>query len=123
MHDVVIIGGGQNGLVCSGYLARLGQGSSCISAPWWEVQLSRKSSARGFPIRPLLNTVCLLNPKIIRDLNLAVHGLRIVECPAANFLPLDDGRQGFSQLTIHGVPNLSISMPNRRAQKVSWIGI
>ena len=30
---------------------------------------------------------------------------------------------GFSQLTIHGVPNLSTNMPNRRAQKVSPIGI
>ncbi len=30
---------------------------------------------------------------------------------------------GFSQLTIHGVPNLSTNMPNRRAQNVSPIGI
>ena len=37
-------------------------------------------------------TVSLLNPKIIRDLDLAAHGLRIVERPIANFLPLDDGR-------------------------------
>ncbi|MBS0614423.1 MAG: NAD(P)/FAD-dependent oxidoreductase, partial [Proteobacteria bacterium] len=37
-------------------------------------------------------TVSLLNPKIIRDLELAKHGLRILERPIANFLPLDDGR-------------------------------
>src|SRR4029079_10338186 len=37
-------------------------------------------------------TVSLLNPKVIRDLELAAHGLRIVERPIANFLPLDDGR-------------------------------
>ena len=36
--------------------------------------------------------VSLLNPKIIRDLDLAAHGLRIVERPIANFLPLEDGR-------------------------------
>jgi phytoene dehydrogenase-like protein len=37
-------------------------------------------------------TVSLLNPKVIRDLDLAGHGLRIVERRLANFLPLDDGR-------------------------------
>ena len=33
-----------------------------------------------------------MNPKIIRDLDLAAHGLRIIERPISNFLPLDDGR-------------------------------
>jgi phytoene dehydrogenase-like protein len=37
-------------------------------------------------------TVSLLNPKIIRDLDLAAHGLRIVERQLQNFLPLEDGR-------------------------------
>ena len=32
-----------------------------------------------------------MNPKIIRDLDLAVHGLRIVERPVSNFLPLGAG--------------------------------
>jgi phytoene dehydrogenase-like protein len=36
--------------------------------------------------------VSLLNPKIISDLDLAAHGLRIVERPISNFLPLEDGR-------------------------------
>jgi phytoene dehydrogenase-like protein len=37
-------------------------------------------------------TVSLLSPKVARDLDLAGHGLRIVEREIANFLPLDDGR-------------------------------
>ena len=37
-------------------------------------------------------TVSLLQPKVIRELRLAQHGLRIVERPYSNFLPLDDGR-------------------------------
>ena len=37
-------------------------------------------------------TVSLLSPKVIADLRLAEHGLRIVERQIANFLPLDDGR-------------------------------
>jgi phytoene dehydrogenase-like protein len=35
-------------------------------------------------------TVSLLNPKIIRDLDLHRHGLRIVERQVSNFLPLND---------------------------------
>jgi phytoene dehydrogenase-like protein len=37
-------------------------------------------------------TVSLLNPKVIRDLDLAGHGLRVVERRASNFLPTQDGR-------------------------------
>ncbi len=37
-------------------------------------------------------TVSLLHPKVIRDLELARHGLTVVERPLANFLPLPDGR-------------------------------
>src|SRR5262249_48146944 len=37
--------------------------------------------------------VSLLNPKIIRDLDLAGYGLKIVERPLSNFLP--PGDQGF----------------------------
>ena len=36
-------------------------------------------------------TVSLLNPKVIKDLQLARHGLEIRSRPAANFLPCDDG--------------------------------
>jgi phytoene dehydrogenase-like protein len=36
--------------------------------------------------------VSLLHPKIIRDLDLANNGLRIVERKLSNFLPTDDGR-------------------------------
>jgi phytoene dehydrogenase-like protein len=37
-------------------------------------------------------TVSLLNPRVIRDLELASHGLRIVERELSNFLPTEDGR-------------------------------
>src|SRR5207237_3894625 len=35
-------------------------------------------------------TVSLLNPKIIRDMDLPGHGLRVVERKLQNFLPLND---------------------------------
>jgi phytoene dehydrogenase-like protein len=45
----------------------------------------------GFSNSVASYAVSLLNPKIIRDLDLAAHGLRIVGRPISNFLPLDDG--------------------------------
>ncbi len=46
----------------------------------------------GFRNSTAAYTVSLLQPKIIRDLKLHEHGLRIVERRAQNFLPLPDGR-------------------------------
>src|SRR5207302_2394683 len=93
MHDAVIIGGGHNGLVCAAYLAMAGLKV---------VVLERRHVAGGAAVTEEFHpgfrnsvaayTVSLLNPKVIRDLDLAAHGLRIVERRIANFLPLDDGR-------------------------------
>ena len=46
----------------------------------------------GFRNSVAAYTVSLLNPKIIRELELARHGLRVVERGLSNFLPLEDGR-------------------------------
>ncbi len=91
--DVVIIGGGHNGLVCAAYLARAGL-SVCV--------LERRAVLGGAAVTEEFHpgfrnstasyTVSLLNPKVIRDLDLARHGLRIVERPLSNFLPLPDNR-------------------------------
>jgi phytoene dehydrogenase-like protein len=45
----------------------------------------------GFRNSVAAYTVSLLQAKVIRDLGLAGHGLRIVERPLANFLPLEGG--------------------------------
>ena len=93
MHDAVIIGGGHNGLVCAYYL---------VAAGLKTIVLERRDKVGGAAVTEEFHpgfrnslaayTVSLLNPKIIRDLDLAGHGLRIVERKLANFLPLDDGR-------------------------------
>ena len=93
MHDAVIIGGGHNGLVCAAYLAMAGLKV---------VVLERRHIVGGAAVTEEFHpgfrnsvasyTVSLLNPKVIADLRLAEHGLRIVERRIANFLPLDDGR-------------------------------
>ncbi len=91
--DAVIVGGGHNGLVCAAYLAQSGL-SVCV--------LERRSVVGGAAVTEEFHpgfrnstasyTVSLLNPKVIRDLKLAEHGLRIVLRPVSNFLPLPDGR-------------------------------
>src|SRR5689334_13583632 len=92
-YDVVIIGAGHNGLACAAYLA--GAGLSVLA-------LERNAVAGGAALTEEFHpgfrnsvasyTVSLLNPKVIRDLELARHGLKIVERPAANFWPVDASR-------------------------------
>lgn len=92
-YDAIVIGGGHNGLVCACYLAGAGLkvrvlerrtvvGGAAVTEEF----------APGFRNSTAAYTVSLLNSKVIRDLRLAEHGLKIVERPFANFLPLRDGR-------------------------------
>ncbi|CAN5159635.1 NAD(P)/FAD-dependent oxidoreductase [soil metagenome] len=91
--DIVILGGGHNGLVCAFYLARAGLRVTVLerrgvvggAAVTEEFHPGFRNSTASY-------TVSLLNPKIIADLELARHGLRIVERRMSNFLPLPDGR-------------------------------
>jgi len=90
--DVVIVGAGHNGLVCACYLARAGLKVTVLerrgvvggAAVTEEFHPGFRNSTAAY-------TVSLLQAKVIRDLDLARHGLRIVERPLANFLPLDSG--------------------------------
>ena len=91
--DVVVIGGGHNGLTCACYLARKG-----LSVGVFERRGILGGAAvteefhPGFRNSTASYTVSLLNPKVIRDLRLAEHGLKVLERPMQNFLPLPDGR-------------------------------
>ena len=90
-YDAVIIGGGHNGLVCAFYLARAGlkvrvlerRGVVGGAAVTEEFHPGFRNSVASY-------TVSLLQPKVIRDMRLAERGLRVVERPISNFLPLDD---------------------------------
>src|SRR5882724_11394206 len=90
--DVVIIGAGHNGLTCAAYLAMAGLRVRVVerrnvvggAAVTEEFHPGFRNSVAAY-------TVSLLNPKVISDLKLAEHGLRIVERRAQNFLPSPDG--------------------------------
>jgi len=92
-YDAVIIGGGHNGLVCACYLAGAGLKVRVLERrPVVGGAAVTEEFAPGFRNSAAAYTVSLLDPKIIGDLRLLDHGLRIVERPFANFLPLPDGR-------------------------------
>ncbi len=92
-YDVVIVGGGHNGLVCACYLAGAGLKVRVLERrPVVGGAAATEEFAPGFRNSTAAYTVSLLNPKVIRELKLADHGLRVVERPFANFLPLPDGR-------------------------------
>jgi phytoene dehydrogenase-like protein len=90
--DVIVVGAGHNGLTCACYLARAGLKVKV---------LERRSVVGGAAVTEEFHpgfrnsvaayTVSLLQPTVIRELRLAEHGLRIVERPVANFLPLENG--------------------------------
>jgi phytoene dehydrogenase-like protein len=92
-YDVVIIGAGHNGLTCAAYLARAGLAVKVVERrPVVGGAAVTEEFHPGFRNSVASYTVSLLNPTIIRELDLAGHGLSIVERRAQNFLPLPDGR-------------------------------
>src|SRR5438067_9089933 len=90
--DVLIIGAGHNGLVCAFYLARAGLSVTVLerrglvggAAVTEEFHPGFRNSVASY-------TVSLLQPKIIADLQLHAHGLKILHRKLANFLPTADG--------------------------------
>lgn len=91
-HDAIIIGGGHNGLVCAFYLAKAGRrvlvvekrgivGGAAITE---EFHPGFRNSVASY-------SVSLLNPKIIADMQLARHGLKVLIRPASYFAPTPDG--------------------------------
>ncbi|MCC6913441.1 MAG: NAD(P)/FAD-dependent oxidoreductase [Rhodospirillaceae bacterium] len=89
--DVVIVGGGHNGLVCAFYLARAGLKVTVLERrPVVGGAAVTEEFHPGFRNSVASYTVSLLNPRVIADMDLHGHGLRVVERRASNFLPIND---------------------------------
>src|SRR5262245_50716892 len=92
-YDAIIIGAGHNGLTCAAYLGQARLKVKVIERrPVVGGAAVTEEFHPGFRNSVAAYTVGLLNPKVIRDLALHDHGLRIVERRVQNFLPDADGR-------------------------------
>lgn len=104
MHDVIIIGAGHNGLVCSYYLAKKGLKVALIEAAETVGGAAVTDEFHpGFRNSAASYTVSLLQPKVIADMELERHGLEVVLRKVDNFLPgaghryLLAGREGLTR--------------------------
>src|SRR3954471_13604343 len=105
--DVLIIGGGHNGLVCAYYLARRGFKVTMLERRHVVGGAAvTEEFAPGFRNSTASYTVSLLNPKVIEAMGLYRHGLKVVLRKIDNFLPtlgtdyLLSGRGGFTRREI-----------------------
>src|SRR3954468_9750933 len=91
-YDAVVIGAGHNGLTAAAYLARGGLatlvverravvGGACVTE---EIAPGCRASTTSY-------IASMLRPEVIRDLDLAGHGLRMVPCDPALQVPFPDG--------------------------------
>jgi phytoene dehydrogenase-like protein len=91
-YDVVVVGGGHNGLVAGAYLARSGA-SVLILERRDRVGgiLANTEIAPGFTAPGIAHTVGRLRASVVRDLRLRAHGLQLIEPEARVLAPLPDG--------------------------------
>jgi phytoene dehydrogenase-like protein len=92
--DVIVVGGGHNGLTAAAYLARAGRsvlvlerserlGGACT--------LERPFPDRRYLISPCAYVVGLLDEVVIRELDLDHHGYRVIPADPALWCPFADG--------------------------------
>lgn len=90
--DVIIVGGGHNGLTCAFYLARAGKrvlvleareriGGACTLEETWP----------GYRVSPCAYVAGLLHPTVIADLELPRRGYRWTPASGGYFVPFEDG--------------------------------
>src|SRR5438270_11000168 len=92
-HDVIVVGAGHNGLTAAAYLAGAGLstlvlerreivGGCCVTE---EIAPGCRASTTSY-------IASMLRPEVIRDLELASHGLRMIPCDPALQVPFPDGQ-------------------------------
>lgn len=90
--DMVVVGGGHNGLTAAAYLARAGRSVLVLEA---REQLGGAATLQepfpGYLISPCAYVVGLLHPLVVTELDLKRHGFDVTLLDPSLWCPFDDG--------------------------------
>ncbi len=110
-YDAIIIGGGHNGLIAAAYLAKAGKKVLVLEKRYLVGGASvTEEIFPGFKYTVFSYVVSLLRPEIVRELELAKHGLTILPLEST-LTPLPDGdylyRDGDHYRTMRNIARFS----------------